>query len=194
MFDFIQGKLTDKGPGYAVITQGGIGFYLHVPISSCDQHTIDNEIKLFTHFTLMRGEVPVLYGFNSPEQRTIFNYISGVSGIGPRTAMHILGVFSLAELSSIITAKDENVLTKVPRLGTKKARLLILELQDKLPATVGEIKMSSALEAEQALVALGYKKKEAAAAINKVYKPELNNEEMVKQALRNLTKIRQTKE
>lgn len=189
MFDYIKGILAEKGTNYAVISNGGIGFHIEVPIALCEEFNVGDEVKLFTHFVLARGEVPVLYGFLSPEQRKIFHYILGVSGIGPRLAMNILGCFDAHELSNIIANKDVARLRRVPKLGPKKAQLLLVELEGNL-SLIGDTHSNSAiLEAQEALVSLGYKVNEASTAIQAINQPNISSQELVKLALKNLTKV-----
>ncbi len=187
VFDYIKGNLADKGPGYVVLDTAGLGFRLEVPISVCDGLQLGKEVKFFTHFIISRGELPVLYGFVSPAQRQIFHNILAVSGIGPRLAMHILGGFELEQLQEIVAAKDVERLSRLPKLGPKKAQLLILELQDKISRTAVNVDVSAIRETEEALVSLGYKRKEAIEVIDAINQPHLLAEELVKIALQKLT-------
>ncbi len=190
MFDYLRGVLADKGLDYVVLDHNGIGFRLEVPISLCNQFQLGEEVKFFAHFTITRGELPVIYGFISPEQRKIFHNILSVSGIGPRLAMHILGGFTLEQLEATISANDVEGLSRLPKLGPKKAKLLILELQDKFPHITSGTSNGGVLairEAEDALVALGYKRQEAIKKISSINQPNLSTEELVKIALQKLT-------
>lgn len=187
MFDYIKGELADKGLDYVVLDHKGLGFRLEFPISASDQFQVGTEVKLFTHFTITRGETPVLYGFATREQRKIFHNILAVSGIGPRLAMHILGGFTLEQLESTIAANDVDRLSRLPKLGPKKAQLLILELQGKFVSATSGGAISVITEAEEALVALGYKRQEAMKTIAAIKQPDLTTEELVKIALQNIT-------
>lgn len=188
MYDYIKGVLTDKGLDYVVLEQNGLGFRLEFPISISDQFQLGTEVKFFTHFTITRGETPVLYGFASREQRKIFYKILAVSGIGPRLAMHILGGFTLEQLESTIADNDVERLSRLPKLGPKKAKLLILELQGTFTESAVAEGGRPMNEAEEALVALGYKRQEAIKTITAIKQPDLSTEELVKIALQNITR------
>ena len=187
MFDYVEGVLLDKGPSHAIIGNGGLGFHIEVPINACTEEKIGTKIKLFTHFLIARGEAPVLYGFVDTKQRRIFHSILAVSGIGPRLAMNILGTFATDELAVIIAKKDAQILSRVPKLGPKKARLLILELEGKLAEDGTESSSRINSEAEEALISLGYKVKEARDIIKEINQPNMSSQDLVKLALRNLT-------
>lgn len=187
MFDYLQGVLADKGLDYVVLDHNGIGFRLEVPISVGEQFQLGEETKLFAHFTIARGELPIIYGFISREQRNIFHNILSVSGIGPRLAMHILGGFSLEQLEATIATNDVERLSRLPKLGPKKAKLLILELQGKFSHSAASEVVLAMREAEDALVALGYNRQEAIKAIDAINQKNLSTEELVKIALQKLT-------
>src|SRR5690606_18182534 len=149
---------------------------------------------IYTHFHL-REDCAGLFGFLSPEEKTIFEKIIGVSGIGPKTALAILSHVSGDDFREAIEREDHRILTGVSGVGLKTAQRLVLELKGKLgKITTGGVldtktpsRYTSLIgDAVDALIALGYPQKEAAAAVDSVYKADsgLTTPEMVRLALR----------
>ncbi|NLP36329.1 MAG: Holliday junction branch migration protein RuvA [Firmicutes bacterium] len=196
MFNYICGKLVDKSSDQVVIENGGIGWQIHVPatvfarLPACGE-----EIKLFTYL-VVREDALQLYGFLSPEDLTLFKLLQTVSGIGPKVALSVLSTLSPAEFFLAITHENIKTLTRVPGIGNKSARRLIVELKDKvaeistvhteLPAAASgqQAENQNYQDALAALIALGYNGNEAQAALQSIdgYQ-ELNTQDLIKKAL-----------
>lgn len=185
MFDFIEGIVERTEPGKLVIENDNIGYSLDVPISLGEQISAGQKIRLYVYL-IIRDEVPCLYGFKNLEQRQLFCNMIAVSGIGPRMALNILGIFSLSEFAAYIESGNLERLTKVPHLGKKKAQHLITDIAGKIPVEGVEVSLNR--EAEEALISLGYKKTEATRAIASIKTHGLTTEQLVRQALQNLSK------
>src|SRR5690606_18415734 len=126
-------------------------------------------VSLLTHF-VVREDAQILYGFGSTSERAAFRQLVKISGVGPRTALSVLSGLSVAELAQAVTAQETGRILKVPGIGKKTAERLLLELKGKLGAdlplpgaatAVGD----AASDIQQALMALGYSEKDAAAAL-----------------------------
>ena len=185
MYDFIHGIAESKEPGHVVINCNGLGYGLDIPISIGEKIETGKEIRLYAHL-IIRDDTATLYGFIDIAQRKVFRNIIAVSGIGPRLALNILGVFTLDQLAAVVQGGDVSQLTRVPKLGSKKAQHLITELEGRLPSVT--VVRTPILEAETALITLGYKKQEATIAINNIKGDGLSTEQLVKHALQNLRK------
>ena len=145
----------------------GVGYEVDVPMSSFyNLPGIGERVSLLTHF-VVREDAQLLYGFLTHEERATFRQLVKISGVGPRTALAILSGLSVAELAQAVSLQQAGRLLKVPGIGKKTAERLLLELKGKLGADIG-LPAHAASDAQadilQALVALGYSEREAAAA------------------------------
>lgn len=133
MYDYFNGILVQSSPSTAVIEVAGIGYKVSIPMSTfakLDQ--IGQKIKLYLSF-VVREQSQTLYGFITMEERDLFEVFLTVSGIGPKTAIALIGCLPLSQLHIAIQNQDVPVLSKVPGIGKKTAERLIVELKDKLP-------------------------------------------------------------
>lgn len=168
MIGQLRGQLVAKNPPEVLIDCHGVGYELLVPMSSFyDLPALGREVTLLTHF-VVREDAQTLYGFGTPAERATFRELIKVSGVGPRTALAVLSGMSAAELAQAVGAQESGRLVKVPGIGRKIAERLLLELKGKLGADLGP-QAAPASDAQsdilQALRALGYNDREAAAAL-----------------------------
>jgi Holliday junction DNA helicase RuvA len=129
---------------------------------------VGEKVSLLTHF-VVREDAQVLYGFGSGAEREAFRQLIKISGVGPRTALSVLSGMSVADIAQAVTAQDAGRLVKVPGIGKKTAERLLLELKGKFGPDLGLAAGGATSDAQadilQALVALGYSDKEAAASL-----------------------------
>ncbi|MCD6407984.1 Holliday junction branch migration protein RuvA [bacterium] len=194
MIGYIKGKIVHKSPARMIVENNGIGYVLNVSLQTSESVGEEGEdVKLFVHQQITDEEIQ-LYGFSTEEEKKVFELLLGVPGIGPRVALRILSGMSINELYNAIVAEDAEVFTKVPGVGRKTGERLIVELKqrvEKIPTIPGikEKEREIFVAAVEALTVLGYKRKEATAAINKVMKEkkeDLNLEEIIKEALKKI--------
>ena len=154
-----------KTPPQVLIDVAGVAYEVDVPMSTFYALPPTGEtLTLFTHL-IVREDAHNLYGFASAEERTAFRQLIRISGIGARTALAVLSGMSVSDLAQSVAEQDAARLTRVPGIGKKTAERLLLELKGKV-AEGGEARPGGrASEVLQALVALGYSEKEAAAAV-----------------------------
>jgi holliday junction DNA helicase RuvA len=174
-----------------LIDVGGVGYEVDVPMSTFyNLPPLGERTTLLTHF-VVREDAQVLYGFGSAAERQAFRQLIKVSGVGPRMALSLLSGLSVAELAQAITVQESGRLTRIPGIGKKTAERLLLELKGKLGAELGAAPVSVKSEAQadvlQALVALGYSDKEAAAAL-KALPEDVGVSDGIKLALKSLAK------
>jgi Holliday junction DNA helicase RuvA len=133
MYDYIKGILTDISPSKATLETHGVGYSLFIPVSAFAEliRFQGKEITLFSSF-VVREDSHRLFGFLNKEQKEAFETLSEVSGIGPKTALAIIGHLSLKELERAVQEQDLFTLSKVPGIGKKTAERLILDMKDKL--------------------------------------------------------------
>jgi len=186
----LTGVLAAKNPPQVLIEVGGIGYEVDVPMSSFyNLPAVGERVTLLTHF-VVREDAQMLFGFLAAEERAAFRHLVRISGVGPRTALAILSGLSVADLAQAVSLQEAARLVKVPGIGKKTAERLLLELKGKLGPDLA-LPASPAAGAHgdirQALLALGYSDREAAAAC-KALPAEIGVADGIKLALRALAK------
>ena len=132
MIGFLRGVVVDRDVDTAVIDVGGVGYDVHLSLVSMGALPEDGaEVAIHTH-TQVREDALQLFGFLDKAERVAFRILIGISGIGPRGAMHILGGISVPELCQAVLADDLARLKKLPGVGKKTAERLMVELRDKV--------------------------------------------------------------
>lgn len=186
MISFIKGVLIEKDPTALLIDVNGIGYEVFVPMTTFyTLGDIDSQVSLYTHF-VVREDAQQLYGFKSKVDKKVFQELIKVNGIGARTAIAILSGVDSKTLLHCIENKDYTLLATVPGIGKKTAERLVVEIYDKLLKMANEIYSQSSdstiayldsqaqqtptptalvnsifNESVDALLALGYKQKDA---------------------------------
>jgi len=191
MIGRIAGKLLEKHPPQIVVDVHGVGYELHVPMSTFYQLPATGaEVALFTHL-VVREDAHQLYGFATEPERHAFRQLLKISGVSARTALSVLSGLSVADLREAVSSQDSGRLTKIPGIGKKTAERLLLELRDKLEAlSVGAAAAKGdgqAGDVMNALLGLGYNDREANWAIKQL-PAGLNVADGIRQALRLLSK------
>jgi Holliday junction DNA helicase RuvA len=189
MIGRLVGTLVEKSPPGVLVDVGGVGYDVDVPMSSFyNLPAIGERVTLLTHF-VVREDAQQLFGFLTAGERATFRQLVKISGIGPRMALAILSGLSVTELAQAVSQQDSGRLVKVPGIGKKTAERLLLELKDKLGADL-VLPASAANDTQgdivQALLALGYNEREAAAAL-KALPPDVGVSDGIKLALRALS-------
>jgi len=190
MIGKLTGTLSDKNPPMLLVDCGGVGYEVHVPMSTFyNLPAVGDKVSLLTHF-VVREDAQILYGFGSPAEREAFRQLIKISGVGPRTALSVLSGMSVSELAQAVTLQEAGRLVKVPGIGKKTAERLLLELKGKLGADIG-LPTSLANDAQadilQALLALGYSDKEAAVSL-KALPADVGVSDGIKLALKALSR------
>ncbi len=190
MIGKLTGTLSDKNPPQVLVDCQGVGYEVQVPMSTFyNLPATGAQVSLLTHF-VVREDAQLLYGFATPAERDAFRELIKISGVGPRTALAVLSGMSVAELSQAVSVQEAGRLVKVPGIGKKTAERLLLELKGKLGADLGAhaaVANDAQADILQALLALGYSDKEAAAAL-KALPPDMGVAEGIKLALKALAK------
>jgi holliday junction DNA helicase RuvA len=190
MIGKLTGTLEDKNPPQVLLDCNGVGYEVHVPMSTFyNLPELGARLSLLTHF-VVREDAQILYGFATQTERAAFRELIKISGVGPRTALSVLSGMSVGELAQTVTLQEAGRLIKVPGIGKKTAERLLLELKGKLGPDIGinaSVASNSQADILQALLALGYSDREAAAALKALPK-EVAVSEGIKLALRALAK------
>jgi len=189
----LTGILAERNPPQVVIDCHGVGYEVDVPMGTFyNLPPVGEKVSLLTHF-VVREDAQVLYGFGTAAERAAFRQLIKISGVGPRTALGVLSGMSVNELAQAVSLQEPGRLVKIPGIGKKTAERLLLELKGKLGDTLGQAAglAQPASDAQtdilQALLALGYSDKEAAAALKALPK-DVGVSEGIKLALKALAK------
>ena len=175
-----------------VVEAGGIGYEVHIPVTTAEKvQGIGKECSLFVH-SVYKEDSASLYGFATREDRDFFRLlVEKVSGIGPKIGISILSRMSVELLRSAIASSDVALLSKCPGIGKKTAERLLLELKGKLAPDLGlpgaAVANDTQSDIVQALIALGYSERDAAAAL-KSLPAEVGVSEGIKLAMKALSK------
>ena len=177
MIGHLRGILLEKHPSNVVVEADGVGYEVFIPVSTYTRlPDVGAEVKLRIH-THVREDAFLLYGFASLEERTIFEKLITVSGIGAKVALGVLSGIAPGDLLSALGSGDVAMLTRIPGIGKKTAERMIVELKDKIESMAAGLPSSSviatsplnALEQDvlSALVNLGSQRTAAEAALKK---------------------------
>lgn len=195
MIDFVSGKLASKKPTEAVIAVSGIGYRLLIPTSTFEQlPELGKTTELLCHH-YVREDAILLFGFSTDAERSIFNLLLSVSGVGPKLALAALSALRPDELRDRIVAGDAAMLTRIPGVGRKTAERLIVDLRDKFEkmsfeqhgAASDDTGASARSDAIAALEALGLSRVAADRSLRDVIRkhPDVESaEELIRLALR----------
>jgi Holliday junction DNA helicase RuvA len=173
MIASIRGTLLSTGTDSVVVEAHGVGYLIFAPTTTIQSlGVLGSEVLLHTHLHV-REDAMVLYGFEAPEQRTFFETLINVSGVGPRMALGLLSAMPLDQLQHAIASENAALLSQVPGVGKKTAARLILELKGKLdlakvaPTLANITPIGVALNGEliEVLTSLGYSQLEAQSAV-----------------------------
>ena len=204
MIDYIRGSLTELNPALAVIDAAGVGYAINIalPTYSFLQPLENKETKLFIT-EIIREDTHDLFGFPTKGERSLFELLLTVSGIGANTARMIMSAFSAGEVRQIIATGNARQLSQVKGLGPKTAQRVIVDLKDKvLKIDLGESGMSEAQvpdyssqelspirqEAVSALTMLGFAASPTQKAVDKILQdsPAATVEQVIRMALKML--------
>ena len=201
MIAMVEGFIAEKSATDVIVMAGGIGLRL-----ICSMNTLaalpatEQTCRLYTHFSV-REDAMDLFGFVTREEREMFRHLISVTGVGPKSAMFILGSLPLNDLRLAILTGDIGLLSRAPGVGKKTAQRIALELKDKVTqdalssgVSMDDIAMADAEapaqdalgEAMQALKALGYSPQEAAQALKGAKGQAQTADELIRLALRNM--------
>ncbi|MEE9350289.1 MAG: Holliday junction branch migration protein RuvA [Flavobacteriaceae bacterium] len=194
MITHIKGKLVEKTPTHAVIDCNGIGYLLHISLTTFSKLPDAENAKLYTHLSV-REDAHTLFGFFDKLEREIFRLLISVSGVGPSIARTMLSSMSSAQIQQAIATEDIPTIQSVKGIGAKTAQRVIIDLKDKILKTyaidedsVGVNHNTIKDEALSALEVLGYTKRQVDKLLQKIIKntPNIELEDLIKQALQNV--------
>ena len=182
MIGSIKGNIILKTEKYLIVEANGVGYKIYVsPEALSKTKKIGEEIALWTHLAV-REDALDLYGFIDRIEQDFFEMLLSVSGIGPRSALGILGVATIDTLRRAISTSDISYLTKISGIGRKTAEKIVIELRDKVTVEKSDTSLQGELDALEALKALGYSQNEARDALKETTATTTNAK--IKEALK----------
>ncbi len=189
MITHLSGRLIEKNATSLVIECGGIGYEVKISLNTFSSLGNDEQVKIFTQF-IVREDAQLLYGFSQKEEREMFLQLISVSGIGPNTAMIMLSSLTPEEIARAIISEEVRIIQGIKGIGIKTAQRVIVDLKDKMqkmqfsstefPVVHNTIKFDALI----ALTSLGFDKKNAEKAIDKVGQENDMVEQIIKAALK----------
>ncbi len=191
MIAHIKGKIIDKSEKFLVLEANGLGYLVFSPTSTIlNSPKVGEEISLWTYLAVRETALD-LYGFETRDEKSFFELLIGVSGIGPKNALSILSLAPIEILKKAIGSGDTTYMTKVSGIGKKTAEKIVVELRDKLSA-LGHNDADGSLRGDadviEALQSLGYSQHEIRNALKEVSPETTGTNEKIKEALKILGK------
>ena len=195
MIGYLEGRLKHLEPARAVVLAGGVGYEIHISLST--YYTLEGQrdvaLDIYTH---VREDALALYGFATDAEKLAFEKLISISGIGPTLAQKILSGIDATDLADAVARTDTRKLSSIPGVGKKTAERICLELRDKLVAPAAPTppvpaRLSVDDDVHSALVNLGYRPKDADLALENARKDlggEAEFSAVLKAALRQLTR------
>lgn len=195
MIGYLDGPIHRLEPGRAIILCAGIGWDVQIPLSTFYRLESTNTAQLWIH-THVREDAIALFGFATIDEKTAFERLIDISGIGPRLAQVILSGIAVHELAEAIAKGDSRRLSAIPGVGKKTSERICLELRDKLilsdaaPSRPSAPSSSSHEDVVSALVNLGYRAVAAETAVRAAAEtnPDADFSALLKLSLRSLTR------
>ncbi|XQW86296.1 Holliday junction branch migration protein RuvA [Thalassotalea piscium] len=205
MIGRLRGVLIEKIAPEILIECHGIGYEVTMPMTSIYAlPELNQEAIIYTHF-VVREDAQLLYGFANKTERKLFRLLIKVNGVGPKLALAILSGMSAEQFVSCVIHDDLTTIVKIPGVGKKTAERLLIEMRDRIKdwhteenpsnftltanstnaqptAIVNNVKG----DAINALISLGYTQSQADKAIKSVFHPEMNSEDLIRDALKSM--------
>lgn len=197
MIGYLEGTLKQLDATHALILTSGVGYYVHISLQTYYklEGQRDVAVEIYTH---VREDALSLYGFATPEEKFAFERLISISGIGPTLAQKLLSGIDPRDLANAVATNDVRKLSSIPGVGKKTADRIVLELRDKLilpegaqPAAPATSRTAVDDDAHSALINLGYRPKDAEAAIDAARKElgaDAEFSALLRAALRQLTR------
>ena len=196
MIGSLIGLIKDKKPSLVLLEVNGVGYEVHIPLSTSFQLPNNGESTFILTHLVIRDDQHTLYGFASEEERKLFRALIKISGVGAKMALTILSGINVNGFVRSVINEDVDTLVHLPGIGKKTAERLIVEMKDKIQDVSDNSELTGyaasdnnmLLEARNALVNLGYKSSEAKKILDKIDTTGREVEELLRQALKSLNK------
>ncbi len=201
MIAFLTGRLAFKAPTHLTLDVQGVGYEVHIPLSTYYALPNLDDVTALNIHTHLREDAIQLFGFLSQSEKESFLLLTSVSGIGPKLALSVLSSLSVTDLVQAIQSEDVEKLATVPGIGKKSAGRIALELKDKVDKIQGVRTRVLPLEAPEsdgpyedalsALINLGYRAQDAREALKRAMKATTGSlalKELIREGLKELAR------
>lgn len=196
MFAYLKGEIAFRSPAFLVVDVQGVGYHVHIPLSTYTAVQGQEKTTIYTHFHVTQDN-QALYGFATQTERNLFVQLIGVTGVGPTSALLLLSAMTVDEIRSAVIGEQAHVLQRAKGIGPKASKQIILDLKDKLtreapdtPVLLPTADNTLRDEALSALLALGFNRIAVQKALNAAQRdhPGLTKvEDLIKLALKALS-------
>ena len=196
MIGSLIGLIKEKKPSLLLLEVNGVGYEIHVPLSTSFQLPKNGESAYLLTHLVVREDQHTLYGFATEEERKLFRTLIKISGVGAKMALTILSGINVNGFVQAVINEDIDTLVHLPGIGKKTAERLIVEMKDRIEGITDNLESSASstsenntvIEARNALVNLGYKSNEAKKILDNIDTNGLSVEELLRQALKSLNR------
>ena len=185
----LNGRLIEKNPTELIVDCGGVGYSVKISLNTYGALGSEENVRIYTKL-IVREDAQLLYGFADTTEREMFNHLVSVSGIGPNTAMIMLSSLIPDEIAAAIQNEDVATIQGIKGIGAKTAQRVIVDLKDKMlkivfsDENIFKTDNTNQFDALTALVSLGFDKKAAEKAIDRVNSGDESVEQLIKEALK----------
>jgi holliday junction DNA helicase RuvA len=193
MLEYIRGRVVNKSPTKLVLEVSGIGYQLHIPLSTFEKIPNHGDVTIHTQLFIKEDQIK-MFGFITEEERNLFQLLLSVNGIGPNTAITILSGSAIDDINNAIVHEDAKTLERIRGVGRKTAARIILELKGIIKENTISTHTSMDIQqrkhvsdAVMALISLGYGRPIAEKAVSEAIKKLQtidNIEALVREALK----------
>lgn len=188
MYSYLKGEVMEVAIDSVILEVNGVGYHLF--ISHPQDYRRGEFVQIFCYYQVKDDGV-ALFGFKSKEEKELFLRLIDVKGIGPKTAINVLGATNVTNMIQAIETSNTGYLRKLPGIGPKAAQQIILDLKGKLvfeqKLKIDETLDQELLDAKDALRSLGFKVNDIDNALAKLNGQQLKAEEYIRKALKMLT-------
>ena len=196
MISLLVGKIVNVGVlDITVLTPGGVGYKVFVKPNSIGDYKIGKQVEITTYLSVSETAMN-LFGFGNEQERELFLHLINVSGIGPKSGLHLLSLGTVEEISNAISNGDVEYLTKVSGVGKKTAERVVVELKNKVGALNSKVdkhglnnNLSGSLgDVVEGLIAMGYSPLQAREVAKSLDSKNKSSEELLRKALQIISK------
>jgi Holliday junction DNA helicase RuvA len=190
MIGSLRGKIIQKDTDHIILDVSGVGYIVYVTnnfLSETTNLNISDDILIYTHLAVRETALD-LYGFNSEEDKKLFELLLTINGVGPKSALNIMNSVTKDMIEESISKDDPKYLAKISGIGKKTAEKILIGLKDKFgDISIDKSEGSDNSVAIEALVSLGYSERDSREVVKGIDTKDKGTEEIIKEALKDLT-------
>ena len=189
MIASLDGTLTWISHGQVVVEVQSVGYLVNTTMKTSASLNIGQKVRFHTSL-VVREDSFTIFGFTNPDELQFFDLLRSVNGVGPKSALAILGELSVDQISEAVVKESDAAFKAVSGIGAKTAKLIVLTLAGKVSGAGKSPSSNEGESAVAALISLGWSEKQARDAVSQVDNESLNEKEILRSALQALSKAR----